>query len=110
MNVKSALLSLGTLVAALVSIVPTEVAAASGLRDCSSVALLPGANLSRCDLRNQFISVVDLSGANLSRADLSGADLVDVNLSGANLNGVPMVGATLVHVGLTSANLNQIDL
>jgi hypothetical protein len=45
------------------------------VRDCSHLALGPGADLSRCDL----------SGADLSGADLSGADLTCANLTGTDL-------------------------
>lgn len=91
---------------------PTEV---PELRDCSSVALEPGADLSNCNLLGAKLIRVRLRAANLTGADVRGADLTDADLFGAKLTNAGLRAATLYRTrlmctDLTNANLFGADL
>ena len=81
--------------------------------DCTN--LVPGANLSGCDLSFMDLHGKDLTGANLSGVNLfvttlSGADLTSVNLSNAKLVSVNMTNANLGGANLAGADLSSSDL
>lgn len=76
---------------------------------------LDGANLSRADLRGEFLIGVDLSWANLSYAnlqetELGGANLTKANLKGANLESVNLTNANLSGTDLSGVNLSRANL
>jgi uncharacterized protein YjbI with pentapeptide repeats len=105
-------------------------------RDCADRALVPGADLRRCDLRPLPLATLDLTGADmsranlahmylsggadgpqtkfgsvrLSRADLTGARLDDVVLEGADLSRAKLRGAGLEDAILGGADLSRADL
>jgi uncharacterized protein YjbI with pentapeptide repeats len=91
-----------------------------GLRDCSQVPRVPGADLSNCDLAGVDLTRVNLEVATLSNADLTGATLraaflVDATmfkatLTGANLTVADLRGANLTGADLGDANLEDADL
>lgn len=74
-------------------------------RDCSSILIKPGADLSNCDLTG-----IDLSGAEMGGVNLSGAVLTGVNLSGANFSGADLSGANLSGANLTKTNFAKVNL
>ena len=71
-------------------------------RDCSRVAIGPGADLSSCDMPN-----ARLQGANLVGANLSNARLVKGSLRGAILEKANMTGLILDLGDLSQANLRH---
>ena len=75
-----------------------------GKKDCSN--LVPGADLSGCDLYGVRIRNADLRGINLSYANLKAADFTGSNLSGANLNNAFLRYATLDKANLSNADLS----
>lgn len=70
-------------------IAPNAGDAVDNTRDCSGIALIPGADLSNC----QFLGA-DLRAAQLSGATMTGANLTEADLSGANLSGADLTGVT----------------
>lgn len=74
-------------------------------RDCSTIEIKPGANLSGCDLSRANISICDLADVNLSGANLSGAILNKCNLSGAQLAGADLAGVRATGITGTPASL-----
>src|SRR6266699_3138394 len=71
---------------------------------------IPGANLSRANLRGADLNSAFLNSANLSRVDLTGADLTGANLGLADLNGAYLSGANLTGANLSRSNLRSADL
>ena len=69
-------------------------------RDCSELALVPGADLHECDLR---------AHPGLASANFTEAKLEDTLLSGTNLSGVSFRGARLWRAKLDGANLTNAD-
>ena len=96
-------------------IVPGSASAAS-YRDCSGIALAPGAAMHRCDLSDSTIIGMDLHGINLARSDLSGVDAgcdpdePRTNLAGARIYRAILVGAKLCDAILSDADLHGSDL
>ena len=74
-------------------------------RDCSTIEIKPGADLSNCDLSRANLSVCDLSGVNLSGAILSGAVLTACNLNNAELAGADLSGVVSGGITGTPASL-----
>lgn len=72
--------------------------------------LIPGANLSNKDLRDQTMRDADLHQINFSGADLRNVDLSNTNLSLANLKDADLSGANLSGSNLRFANLSGADL
>jgi hypothetical protein len=75
--------------------------------DCQR--LLPGADLSKCDLRGLDLSGLDLSGADLSKAVLDGADFSNALLVGADLTKASVVGVSFFHANLREAIVTKAD-
>ena len=69
---------------------------------CSTI--VPGANLSECDLYG-VIFKKDLRGINFTNANLRGADLQGADLSGADMRWAYLKSALLNEANLTNANL-----
>jgi hypothetical protein len=82
----------------------------TGLRDCSQVSKVPGADLSLCDLRGADLRFVKLSDANLTGANLQGANLQAADLRFATLTGATLTGANLPVADLLQANLSGAEL
>ena len=84
-----------------------------GRRDCSSVAILPGANLNRCDLVGAFLDRALVSVrtpkatrmllADLTGATMRGADLTGLSVAGGRLNGADATRAVLDNLSLAGA-------
>lgn len=123
---------LSVLLALLLLLVTASAAMAATYRDCTGLALEPGGNYVRCDMRAMPFPA-DLSGANMNRANLaglyldldyevvmSGATLVRADLTGTNLStvyltdadlrGASMVGARMEETQFQSANFSRADL
>jgi hypothetical protein len=82
-----------------------------GPRNCSDVALEPGADLHNCDLRER----TDLAGADLTDADISDALLTGVDATGATFRGAhfwraKLDGATLKNVDFRASATRKTDL
>jgi uncharacterized protein YjbI with pentapeptide repeats len=94
---------------------PAAVGAAA-YRDCSDIALEPGAEMHRCSLPGIVIIGMDLHGISFDRSDLTGADagcdpdLPRTNLAGASLAGTLLIDALLCDTILTDADLRGSDL
>ncbi len=84
-----------------------------GRRDCSDVAIVPGADLNRCDLVGAFldralVSVRQPKGTRMLLADLTGAtmrgaDVTGLSVAGGRLNGADMTRAVLDNLSLAGA-------
>jgi uncharacterized protein YjbI with pentapeptide repeats len=93
-----------------------SVSAASTFRDCSSIALIPGADLHRCDFSgSSAFQGIDLHGANLSKSNLTLAhaggdpDVPPANFTAVNLRRVVGWGADLSDTILRNADLRYSD-
>jgi uncharacterized protein YjbI with pentapeptide repeats len=85
-----------------------------GRRNCSDIAIEPGALLNRCDLVGAFlnralVSVRELDATRMLLADLTGAtmrgaDLTGLSVAGGRLNGADATGAVLDNVSLAGAD------
>ena len=115
---------------------PVGAAGSATYRDCSQLALVPNADLHRCDLSDATIIGLDLhgiyaswsdlsrvnggcdpdlprtnlAGARIARAILVDAKLCDAILSDADLHGSDMSGAALEDASLFRANLSWVTL
>lgn len=69
-----------------------------------------GANLTKADLKDAYLSRANLEKARLFRADLRGANLYKANLAGVKLNGADLRGASMALVDLTDANMPGCNL
>ena len=69
--------------------------------DCG--ILVPGANLTDCNLQKAVLAGVDLAGAILVRTNLTGVNLRDTNLTGALLDSATITGSNLRRAKLTNA-------
>jgi uncharacterized protein YjbI with pentapeptide repeats len=67
-------------------------------------------DLSRADLRAEYLYEVDLSGANLANSEMQDAKLKAADLRGANLYRAILTGADLRGTRLDGANLHQAKL
>lgn len=91
-------------------------AGSSSYRDCSNIALAPGADLHRCDLADSTIIGMDLHGIDFSWSDLSRVnggcdpDLPRTNLAGARIARAILVDAKLCDAILVDADLHGSDL
>ncbi len=84
-----------------------------GRRDCSTVAIVPGARLNRCDLVGAFfnralVSVRTPVGTRMLLTDLTGAtmrgaDLTGLSVAGGRLNGVDATNSILDNLSLAGA-------
>ncbi len=84
-----------------------------GRRDCSEVAIVPGAILNRCDLVGAFFNRALVSVrtpvatrmllADLTGATLRGADLTGLSVAGGRLNGADATSAILDNLSLAGA-------
>ncbi len=74
-------------------------------RDCSTIEIKPGADLSNCDLSRANLSVGDLSGVDLTGADMSGTVLTACNLNNAELAGADLTGAVTGGITGTPSSL-----
>lgn len=72
--------------------------------------LLPGADLSRCNLPGRKLIAIDLRMANLSGTNFDKADLTDSKLSGACLQDANFSGASLRAADLSKTDLQRADL
>jgi uncharacterized protein YjbI with pentapeptide repeats len=85
-----------------------------GRRDCSDVAILPGAPLNRCDLVGAFLNRALVSVrapvatrmllADLTGATMRGADLTGLSVAGGRLNGADATSAVLDNLSLAGAD------
>jgi uncharacterized protein YjbI with pentapeptide repeats len=85
-----------------------------GRRDCSDIAIEPGALLNRCDLVGAFLNRALVSVrqpvatrmllADLTGATMRGADLTGLSVAGGRLNGADATGAVLDNVSLAGAD------
>lgn len=75
----------------------------SGLRNCDNIALEPGADLHRCDLRQH----PGLASANFTNARLEDTDLSDTNLENVSFRGAWMWRANLQGANLSGANFSE---
>jgi len=73
-------------------------------RDCSQVPLVPGADLSHCNLPDANMESVDLTDANLFQANLARANLFRATLTRANLSEAILAYADLADTDLRNAN------
>jgi uncharacterized protein YjbI with pentapeptide repeats len=95
---------------------PVSAAGSDTYRDCSSIALAPGADLHRCDLSDETIIGLDLHGIDFSWSDLSRVnggcdpDQPRTNLAGARIARAILVDAKLCDAILTDADLHGSDL
>lgn len=90
------------------------------LRFVSRSLSLPGADLTKVDLKNRplvganlrgaILEGKDLNGLDFSKADLAGADLRNTNFVNANLSGANLKGANLEDSNLNGAKLISADL
>lgn len=74
-------------------------------RDCQTVEIRPGADLSGCDLSRANLSVCDLTGGNLTGAILTGTILTKCGLAGAQMAGADLAGVVSGGVTGTPASL-----
>ena len=84
-----------------------------GRRDCSDVAIVPGAQLNRCDLVGAFLDRALVSVrtpvatrmllADLTGATMRGADLTGLSVAGGRLNGADATSAVLDNLSLAGA-------
>jgi uncharacterized protein YjbI with pentapeptide repeats len=84
-----------------------------GRRDCSEVAIVPGARLNECDLTGAFLDRATVSVrlpvatrmllADLTGATMRGADLTGLSVAGGRLNGADASGAILDNLSLAGA-------
>ncbi|HEX3736227.1 MAG TPA: pentapeptide repeat-containing protein [Solirubrobacterales bacterium] len=89
-----------------------------GRRDCSEVAVTPGANLQQCDLVGAYLNRAQVSQrkiatnmriADLTGAKMEGADLGGLNVAGGRLNGVMATGAIFDNVYIAGAEASRLD-
>jgi uncharacterized repeat protein (TIGR02543 family) len=76
-------------------------------RDCRTIEIRPGVDLSGCDLSRVNLSVCDLAGVNLTGADLSGAVLRQCNMGGAKLVAADLTGVVSGGIIGTPASLPE---
>jgi uncharacterized protein YjbI with pentapeptide repeats len=101
--------------AALVGLLPPAVTEAKS-GDCSETALVPRADLRRCDLRPLAVATLDLDGADMRRATLShmalggGADGPRTNFTGVRLDRADASSTAFADLDLTGASLRYADL
>lgn len=69
-----------------------------------------GANLTKADLKDAYLSRANLSEVRMYRADLRGANLYKANLTKAKLNGADFRGASMTLINLTDANMPGCNL
>ena len=119
-----------------IAAIPVSAAGSDTYRDCSRIAVAPGADLHRCDLSDSTIIGLDLHGINVAWSDLSrvnggcdpdlprtnltsaiayralfvDAKLCDAILVDADLHGSDLSGAALEDASLNGANLSWADL
>lgn len=99
-----------------VAAAPASAAGSQSYRDCSNIALAPGADLHRCDLADSTIIGMDLHGIDFSWSDLSRVnggcdpDLPRTNLAGARIARAILVDAKLCDAILSDADLHGSDL
>lgn len=115
---------------------PVGAAGSAAYRHCSQIALVPNADVHRCDLSDATIIGLDLhglyaswsdlsrvnggcdpdlprtnlAGARIPRAILADAKLCDAILTDADLHGSVFTGAALEDASLNRANLSWADL
>ncbi len=95
---------------------PVGAAGSATYRDCSQLALVPNADLHRCDLSDATIIGLDLHGIYASWSDLSRVnggcdpDLPRTNLAGARIARAILVDAKLCDAILSDADLHGSDL
>ena len=80
------------------------------LRNCATVAKVPGADLSKCNLHMADLRLADLRGANFHCSHLAGANLSGAKLSDANFTLVFMPTANLTNADLSRSNIFRSDL
>ncbi len=99
-----------------VAAAPVSAAGSATYRDCSNIALAPGADLHRCDLSDETIIGLDLHGIDFSWSDLSRVnggcdpDLPRTNLAGARIARAILVDAKLCDAILSDADLHGSDM
>lgn len=80
-----------------------------GRRDCSEVAIVPGAQLNKCDLVGAFLDRALVStreaGTRMLLADLTGATMHDADLTGLSVAGGRLNGADVTHAVLDNVSL-----
>lgn len=88
-----------------------------GRRDCSEVAIVPGAQLDRCDLVGAFLDRALVSDsdsstrmllADLTGATMRGANLTALSVAGGRLNGADLSDAVLDNVSLAGAEATRL--
>ena len=95
---------------------PVGAAGSATYRDCSQLALVPNADLHRCDLSDTTIIGLDLHGMYASWSDLSRVnggcdpDLPRTNLAGARIARAILVDAKLCDAILSDADLHGSDM
>lgn len=95
---------------------PVGAAGSATYRDCSQLALVPNADLHRCDLSDTTIIGLDLHGIYASWSDLSRVnggcdpDLPRTNLAGARIARAILVDAKLCDAILSDADLHGSDM
>jgi uncharacterized protein YjbI with pentapeptide repeats len=95
---------------------PASAAGSTTYRDCSNIALAPGADLHRCDLSDETIIGLDLHGIDFSWSDLSringgcDPDQPRTNLAGARIARAILVDALLCDAILSDADLHGSDM
>jgi uncharacterized protein YjbI with pentapeptide repeats len=98
-----------------VAAAPVSAAGSTTYRDCSSIALAPGADLHRCDLADETIIGLDLHGIDFSWSDLSringgcDPDFPRTNLAGSRIARAILVDAKLCDAILIDADLHGSD-
>lgn len=99
-----------------VAAAPVSAAGSTTYRDCSNIALAPGADLHRCDLSDETIIGLDLHGIDFSWSDLSRVnggcdpDEPPTNLAGARIARAILVDALLCDAILSDADLHGSDM
>jgi hypothetical protein len=75
--------------------------------NCSTKPLIPGSNLTKCNLNDRDLDGINLGGANLTKACFGNASLRDANFRGANLSGTCFCGADLTGADFRGTRLTS---
>lgn len=82
----------------------------AGIRDCSALPIVDGADLHDCDFHGANLSQAEFIRANLAGADFTGADLTSADLVSTDLTGAVFRNADMTMAGPAFANLRNADL